>query len=323
MLDSLPTDLTSGGVTLSSDESTFGYLTETRFEPGADQAAALRRQMDRDGYLYLKGLIPRDLVLAAREEILLKFAIVGEIDAVNHPVLDGVLSGESWADQVNLLAFAESLRRGRAYSDVVESKEIYTFWETFLGGKVRSFDFRWPRFMRLGEATGIHCDGPYISRGTSSVWSTWVPLGDIELQNGPIMVLEGSHRNPELTAYLQQDADRDKIGWLSSDALALRERLGGRWLSANFEAGDALVFGRGLVHASIDNASSERRCRLSSDTRYQLASEPLDERYNGKGASNPHGGPRRAFYPGRAPGNNEEFQEEWKLVDERGRLVQH
>lgn len=312
--------LTVRGVEIVTGEDEFGLLTDSSDLIG--QPDAQRDRMDVEGYLFIPGLLDRDEVLAAREEILFKFAIAGEIDSINHPLMDGVLTGESWIDQINLLAFSESLRRGMAYSNVVESPRILDFWEAFLGGPIRPFDFRWPRFMRLGEATGIHCDGPYITRGTPNVWSTWIPLGDIDIDNGPIMVLENSHKNPGLARdYLTRDADRDKIGWLSDDPAALREQLGGRWLTANFRAGDVLAFGPSLVHASLDNWSPDRRCRLSSDTRYQLASEPVDERYNGVGAKNPHGGPQRAFLPGRAPGNNEDFQEEWKRVDGQGRLA--
>jgi hypothetical protein len=40
-----------------------------------------------------------------------------------------------------------------------------------------------------------------------------------------------------------------------------------------------LVFGMYTVHAAIDN---QTHCyRLSSDTRYQLASEPVDDRWAG------------------------------------------
>jgi hypothetical protein len=70
---------------------------------------------------------------------------------------------------------------------------------------------------------------------------------------------------------------------LSVDHPALRARLGGRWLTANFRAGDLLTFGMHLVHASLDNATD--RLRLSTDTRYQLASEATDPRWVGPNAT--------------------------------------
>ena len=48
---------------------------------------------------------------------------------------------------------------------------------------------------------------------------------------------------------------------------------------ANFAAGDILVFATNLLHAPLANVSG--KVRLSTDTRYQLASEPQDSRHMG------------------------------------------
>jgi hypothetical protein len=67
------------------------------------------------------------------------------------------------------------------------------------------------------------------------------------------------------------------------------EGIGPRWLTSTFEMGDVLILSIFTLHASTDNLSPE--IRLSSDTRYQLASEPADERWVGEAASrnvNPH-----------------------------------
>ena len=60
-----------------------------------------------------------------------------------------------------------------------------------------------------------------------------------------------------------------------------QQRYGGRWLTTEFEPGDVLMFGMFTLHCSLDNESPENRIRLSTDTRYQLASEPADERWIG------------------------------------------
>jgi ectoine hydroxylase-related dioxygenase (phytanoyl-CoA dioxygenase family) len=311
--------LSSNEIALETHPEAFSTLRDS--SSIAADPVALRRRMEVDGYLFLRGLLDRDSVLAARQEILLKFAIVGEIDSINHPVMDGIQSTESFINKVNLVAFTESLRSGLAYGQVVAGPDIMRFFDRFLGGKARSFDFRWPRFMRPGEATGVHCDAPYITRGTTNLWSAWIPLGDISMQEGALMILSGSHKNEQLRlSYGMRDADHDKIGWLSTNPAELRRRLGGRWLSTDFRAGDVLVFGPYLVHASLDNNSAERRCRLSSDTRYLLAGDALDERWNGD-ISNPHGGGPKVFLPGGRRKNNEGFQEEWKPIDDKGRLL--
>ena len=45
--------------------------------------------------------------------------------------------------------------------------------------------------------------------------------------------------------------------------------------------GDVLVFGMFTLHASFDNMSAAGRVRISCDTRWQPASEPMDERFRG------------------------------------------
>jgi hypothetical protein len=314
--------LSSNGFPLETGPDALGEMRDANELLGDPEA--LRQRMDDDGYLLFRGLVGRETVLEARREILLKFATIGEIDSINHPLLDGIQSEQTFVDCVNLIAFTESVRTGLAYRNVVDHPELMRFFEDFLGSPVRSFDFRWVRLMRPGEASGIHCDGPYVTRGTTNLWSAWIPIGDLKRTEGALIVLEGSHKNERLrNSYGRRDADREKIGWLSSDPPRLRRTLGGRWLTTDFSAGDVLVFGMYLAHGSLDNNSPEGRCRLSSDTRYQLASDPLDERWNGDGISNPHGGSQKVFLPGRPRGeNNKEFGDEWKEVDELGRLLQ-
>ena len=57
------------------------------------------------------------------------------------------------------------------------------------------------------------------------------------------------------------------------------DRYGGPWLTEEFQAGDVLVFGMYTMHGSLTNVSN--RYRLSADTRYQRADEPVDERWMG------------------------------------------
>lgn len=69
-------------------------------------------------------------------------------------------------------------------------------------------------------------------------------------------------------------------GYLSRNPASLRAKLGGRWLTApGWKTGDFITFGMTLVHGGLDNQLDQMR--LSSDTRYQRASQPVDERWVG------------------------------------------
>jgi ectoine hydroxylase-related dioxygenase (phytanoyl-CoA dioxygenase family) len=152
-----------------------------------------------------------------------------------------------------------------------------------------------------------------MGRGTHELLTAWTPLGDIPFSVGGLMVLENSHRRTDVTGeYLAQDVDTycengpnaepiraGKMGWedwkrwqepqgkqgwdgqLTYNPVQLREQLGGRWLtSREYRMGDVLIFTMRTVHASIDNQT--RAIRLSSDSRYQPESLPVDERWVGE-----------------------------------------
>jgi ectoine hydroxylase-related dioxygenase (phytanoyl-CoA dioxygenase family) len=123
-----------------------------------------------------------------------------------------------------------------------------------------------------------------------------VPLGDTPLNVGGLMILENSHKQASrLKNYLSRDVDTyctnspnakklesgemlfEWDGLLTKNPASLREKFGGRWLTAEYELGDLLIFSMHTIHASLDNQSD--RIRISADTRYQLASDPIDERY--------------------------------------------
>lgn len=317
-MPTFPITLTANGIALDTSEKALGPIRDSN-DILAD-ADSLRRRMADEGYLLFRRLIPPDVVLEARREILLKYATVGETDSINHPLMDAIQSNHSAIDKVNLRAFTESVRTGLAYENVVLSPPLMSMLEILLGGVVRPFDFRWPRFARPGEGCGFHYDGPYMNRGSDKIFTTWIPLGDVPRHEGGLIILENSHKSEKLlNTYAKRDADKEKIPWLGTDPIKLQKQLGGRWLTTDFQAGDVLCFGMHILHGAMDNQSPIGRCRLSSDTRYQLASEPLDQRWNGHDPE-AHGRDK-IFLPGLGRWNNKEFQDEWKTVDEYGRLV--
>lgn len=312
------TTLTSNGIALDISPEKFGELRNSI--DIANDAAACRTRMEEEGYLFFRSLIAREKVLEARREILLKYAIVGEIDGINHDVMEAIYNETTFIDKVNLRAFTESVRTGLAYKDAVIGEEVIGFWDRFFSTDTHPYDFRWPRFVRPGEGCGFHYDGPYMNRGTDKVYTSWIPLGDVSKEEGALIVLENSHKvDALLSSYAKKDADKEKIPWLSTDPIKLQDNFGGRWLSTDFQAGDMLCFTMHTLHGALDNNSPKKRCRLTSDTRYQPANEPIDDRWNG---ANPEAhGYDKVFLPGLGKWNNKDFQDEWKPVDELGRLA--
>ena len=107
-------------------------------------------------------------------------------------------------------------------------------------------------------------------------------MADLPYLMGPLAILAGSHRFERIReTYGEMDVDRDKVtGWFSNDPVKLVDTYGGQWQTAEFEMGDALIFGMYTMHGSLSNTTD--RFRLSCDTRYQRADEPVDERWIGE-----------------------------------------
>jgi len=271
--------------------------------------AELHRRMAADGYLYLPGYLNRESVEAGRDALLRKLSGEGALDERYEVAMGVAKSGKS-------LNFEPDLAQDNLQLDkVLYSGEMMEFYDFFLGGKATHFDYTWFRAKSPGAdtATTPHCDIVYMGRGTHDLYTSWVPFSDIPYKMGGLMLLEGSHHNEKLrSGYCKVDVDaycenvpeaaeivararaeqREPTaeeraivsgaftGAYAPDAIAAQRELRGRWLTAEYQMGDLLVFCMHIMHASSDNQTD--LVRLSSDSRYQLASEPQDQRWMGE-----------------------------------------
>lgn len=252
------------------------YLTELRSSNDIrDDMEALRERMKEDGYILIRGFHDRDKVLKARQQILEKIQSMGKLKADTE--LEQAIIGEGQKG----IMFGGTNTDLPVYLDLVNSPEVMDFFAQFLGGPSRTLDYKWLRAVPPGGFTGAHYDIVYMGRGTKNLYTLWSPIGDTPIEMGTLAILLGSHNLYKVReTYGKMDVDRDNVeGWFSSDPLELVEKFGGRWATTNFEAGDAIFFGMFMMHSSTENSSE--RYRISCDTRYQLASEPIDERWIG------------------------------------------
>jgi ectoine hydroxylase-related dioxygenase (phytanoyl-CoA dioxygenase family) len=284
-------EITASGHALDTSPEAFGELRDS--SEFAFDAPTLRERLDEDGYLFLPGLLNRDEVLDARRVVTSRLQKAGHL-------LPGTDPMDCIADPACTTGFNPDLALDNPeLMRVLYSGPMIEFYERLLGEPVRHFDFTWFRATSPGASTPAHTDAVYMNRGTQNLFTSWTPIGDVSLEMGGLMMLEGSHKHEKLRAnYSSKDVDKfceNKVGanytkmggggnireggWLSNAPHKLQKSMGGRWLTAPFRAGDLLMFSIFTVHASMDNQSN--RIRLSSDSRYQRASEPADERWVG------------------------------------------
>ena len=271
-------DLYAGGQKLTD----FGILNETSKE-GAGESLV------KHGYVLMRGFFDRSAVLDVRHEIAEKLSAEGHLDPA-FPVEECIASMG-----LNLAFRPDISNASKALKSLIYSDEVMSFFSTLLGGDAIHYDYTWLRVVAPGKGTYPHCDIVYMGRGTRNLVTMWVPYGDVPLSVGGLLILENSHRLHELhETYGRLDVDAvcqtqqnqtafagyEPSGAIDNDFLGLQARYGGRWLSADYRAGDALIFGMQTIHGSLDNCSSQ--IRLSSDSRYQLACDPVDERWVGE-----------------------------------------
>jgi hypothetical protein len=241
---------------------------------------ALRARLEQDGYLLIQGLRDRDAVLSARRQILKKLSSKGML-APGSELMDGLVNPAYTAPVTTGTRDNEEFRLLPAVQNLRRMPQVMEFFDRLLGGPSRPFDFHWVRVAAPGAESAIHSDIVFMGRGTQQVYTCWAPLGDVSLDMGPIVLCVGTHKAAALQKYWAADVDRDLIqGWLSKDPVEVVDRFGGRWATTDFRAGDAVIFNMHILHGSLANTSN--RYRISADARYQLASEPFDERWTGE-----------------------------------------
>ena len=280
--------ISCAGVELDDSPDAFGWLRSST--DAENNPAELRERLAADGYLYMPGLLDSDKASHIRLKVLRKLEEKDLLDP-DHPLEAGIL-GPDTEMQFN----PELVKNDPDVHAYLFQGRIIEFFSALFGESVLHFNNIWFRAMSYGKGTKPHCDIVYMGRGTFGVHTAWIPYGHVPLDLGGLMLLENSHtKTPTVfKKYLSRDVDAyctnkpwgqlNEKGWsfdgtLTSNARSLREKLGGRWLTAEYNPGDVLLFGMGMIHASIDNRT--RQIRLSSDTRYQRASEPADERWIG------------------------------------------
>lgn len=252
----------------------------------SDRHGDLAHQLTQHGYLLLRGVHDPDEVAAARLEVLHRLAEVGEI---SEPVKDGLASGTSrrrdaCSTQEELGAFWRSVSEGPAVRSVINGSRITHLMSWLFEEPAAHFSFAWLRAMTKGRASPLHIDHPYMNRGSKRLVTCWTPLCDISLANGSLYILENSHNWSDVRAEFEgHDVDRDpsRPGHIEESPIKLVKRKESRLLTAEFGLGDCLIFGMFTVHGSFDNNSENGEVRLSCDTRFQPASDPMDERFSG------------------------------------------
>src|SRR5690349_2512491 len=87
--------------------------------------AALRSRMQEDGYLLLRGILPRERVLGARRVVLDRLAATGKLDK-NAPLMDGILADGAKGEY---LGGNKEITHTPGFLGLAECPEFFSFFE--------------------------------------------------------------------------------------------------------------------------------------------------------------------------------------------------
>ncbi|KAK3071361.1 hypothetical protein LTR53_008766 [Teratosphaeriaceae sp. CCFEE 6253] len=295
------------------DPSSVGWLKETRADTPLDE---MRARYDADGYLFVKGLIPREDVLDVRQsyfEHLQPTGILapgssprgGIFDTTQDPIKHNGVGGSDLPDDIERQKLLESAHSLPVYLAFLEQPDFRAFIRRFMG---------WDQDVVLkrtllrhnvpnGLSTGCHYDRIFL-RGGEDFLTAWVPIGDCTAEGGGLMYMEDSsdigmalehdftrraaHFTPEerISGFNQNMAKDGQlthnVAEFDADVAAKYVRNGGprrRWLAANYEAGDVVFHNPYVIHGAVKNTDPLGRIRLGTDLRFYSEGGRIDERW--------------------------------------------
>jgi Phytanoyl-CoA dioxygenase (PhyH) len=228
---------------------------------------ALVERMQRDGYLFLRGLLPPDAVRTVQHQVGVIVRDAGWLRR-EAPVADAMAdpSGFCVDPDATYLTTLRQINRLEDYHALKHHPALIGLFERMLGGPILPH----PRVLmrnifpaREEFTTKAHQDFPNV-QGTTEVFTAWFPLIDCPLEAGPLQIAAGTHTG--------EVYDFD-IG-AGAGGIEITDPFDGRWVSGPFAVGDVLIFHSLAVHKGVPNRSD--RLRMSMDVRYQRASDPFN-----------------------------------------------
>ena len=238
-----------------------------------NDVAKLRGRAATDGYLLIRGLLPRQLLEDAGTEVARTMADAGWIPP-SEPLATARADLSKFCVEPQppfMDVFYRQLSL-RSLHALKQHERLTGFFRTLFGEEV----FCPPHFvMRLvfpykdAYATPAHQDYTHFE-GSRRNWAAWIPFTDIDEARGGLAIAAGSHRGgvldmrPALGAgQMVIDTDLDSYDW--------------RW--SPMRMGDVLIHNCQTIHRGLPNTSGAMR--VSMDSRFQPLSEPVGEKYLG------------------------------------------
>ena len=270
----------------------------------------MRARYERDGYVWLKNVIPRSDVYDCREAYFKRIA-AGKMLAPGTTPREGIFDqsldpmhyqGLGAAPETTSQEALDRVHASKGYNDFLAHPALRDAVREFTGWKKE-------RLMKRGLIrhnvpkskcpSGIHYDQLFLRAGDPVFVTAWVPIGDCPADAGGLMYLEKScELGEQIEERFKERQEKEKmpreervsafnrhmgeLGHLSHNATewAGSDGNGKRWLVADYEAGDVVFHHPWMIHSASRNTNREGKIRLATDLRFYEEGANADERWN-------------------------------------------
>jgi ectoine hydroxylase-related dioxygenase (phytanoyl-CoA dioxygenase family) len=230
---------------------------------------ALRARLGSDGYLFLRSIVPANLLLELRDQITQILAEQGWIMGGAERMQAKAICRPRREGQPKFFAAHDRIVKLEALHSLAHEPNLMNVMRQALGDTAFPHPLSIVRLIFPDSpelATPPHQDYPN-NQGTTNLTAAWMPLGDCAIKDGSLAILEGSHKFGLLPLKFHLGAGNRR-------AVLSPEVQSCRWVGADFKAGDIVLFPSLTVHKAMENQNLELM-RLSVDFRYQLEGEAL------------------------------------------------
>ncbi|KAJ9273126.1 hypothetical protein DTO212C5_711 [Paecilomyces variotii] len=279
----------------------------------------LRNRYNKDGYLFLKQLLPREDVLRARERYFNLVAPTGVLEEGTRPV-EGIFNSKRSIDDFPGIGAGAVGGNGRPGGDSAKQfvdlaleahyKDWYAeelcrhpmlenFVAEFTGWGKNTLPVRRTLLRNNipnSKPIGVHYDQIFLRYGEPTAVTAWVPIGDVKVNGGGLIYLEdGDSLGREIEDAFTRKAKESGLtdeearsgfnqnmmstGMLSEYPKEFAREHNRRWLVSAYEAGDVVLHKAHAIHASTVNHDPDNVIRLATDLRFCDSSRPYDKRW--------------------------------------------
>lgn len=231
--------------------------------------AALDAAFARDGYLFFRNVVDREILDKLAQAFLGELKAAGVVDRdAKEPIHNGSIA------RIDYDALAGMrLKQKSAWVEFVDHPKFVGFIEQVVGGKARRLPVAETRMIPPDTGDdlnrirffGEHQDG-FFNEGYR-FFGCWVPIWDGSRATGGLVVAEGSHR-----LGLLHDASKPPEYLIPTGTIP-----DSAWRTTDFRAGDLLMFDHKIVHSGLRNRS-DNYFRVSIDVRFLAVDDagPID-----------------------------------------------